>query len=51
MEMGPEYKDSVALVSMNSISKGFFGECGRWVRGGEMATVSLRAYAERAGAA
>jgi len=29
MEMGPEYSTSVPLVSMNSISKGFFGECGR----------------------
>lgn len=27
--MGPEYATSVPLVSMNSISKGFFGECGR----------------------
>ena len=33
MEMGPEYSSSVPLVSMNSISKGFFGECGRWVGG------------------
>jgi hypothetical protein len=33
MEMGPEYSRSVPLVSMNSISKGFFGECGRWVGG------------------
>ena len=32
MEMGPELASSVALVSMNSISKGFFGECGRCVR-------------------
>lgn len=31
--MGPAY-DSVPLVSLNSISKGFFGECGRWGRGG-----------------
>ncbi|PRW60642.1 alanine aminotransferase 2 [Chlorella sorokiniana] len=34
MEMGPEYATSVPLVSMNSISKGFYGECGR--RGGYM---------------
>lgn len=29
MEMGPEFSTTVPLVSMNSISKGFFGECGR----------------------
>lgn len=29
MEMGPEYSKEVLLVSMNSISKGYFGECGR----------------------
>ncbi|KAL4855137.1 Alanine aminotransferase 2 [Chlorella vulgaris] len=32
MEMGDDCTTSVPLVSMNSISKGFFGECGR--RGG-----------------
>ena len=41
MEMGPEYSSSVALVSMNSISKGFFGECGRWV-GGQVALPACR---------
>lgn len=30
MEMGDDCTTSVPLVSMNSISKGFFGECGRW---------------------
>ena len=30
MEMGEEYSNSVLLVSLNSISKGFYGECGRW---------------------
>ena len=29
MEMGEESSDSVLLVSLNSISKGFYGECGR----------------------
>lgn len=28
-EMEPDLATSVPLVSMNSISKGFFGECGR----------------------
>ncbi|PSC68925.1 alanine aminotransferase 2 [Micractinium conductrix] len=39
MEMGPELASSVALVSMNSISKGFFGECGR--RGGYFEAVNF----------
>lgn len=29
VEMEKEYAENVLLVSMNSISKGFFGECGR----------------------
>jgi alanine transaminase len=39
-EMGPDY-DNTRLVSMNSISKGFFGECGR--RGGYMECVNFPA--------
>lgn len=39
-EMGPEM-DEVRLVSLNSISKGFFGECGR--RGGYMECVNFPA--------
>ncbi|KAL4426056.1 hypothetical protein ABPG77_007852 [Micractinium sp. CCAP 211/92] len=39
MDMGPEYSKEVMLVSMNSISKGFFGECGR--RGGYMEVVNF----------
>lgn len=33
MEMGPDFATTVPLVSMNSISKGFFGECGRCADG------------------
>jgi aspartate/methionine/tyrosine aminotransferase len=32
--MGPEYNDVCEIVSLNSISKGFLGECG--LRGGYM---------------
>ncbi|KAL4421585.1 hypothetical protein ABPG75_010876 [Micractinium tetrahymenae] len=39
MEMGPEYSGHVPLVSMNSISKGYFGECGR--RGGYFELVNF----------
>jgi alanine transaminase len=39
-EMGPAF-DDVLLVSLNSISKGFFGECGR--RGGYMECVNFPA--------
>jgi alanine transaminase len=39
-ELGPDY-DSVYVVSLNSISKGFFGECGR--RGGYMECVNFPA--------
>ena len=39
-EMGPDM-DEVRLMSMNSISKGFFGECGR--RGGYMECVNFPA--------
>jgi aspartate/methionine/tyrosine aminotransferase len=33
-EMGDPYKDSVELLSLNSVSKGLMGECG--LRGGYM---------------
>lgn len=39
MEMGDDCTTSVPLVSMNSISKGFFGECGR--RGGYFECVNF----------
>ncbi|KAL2097255.1 hypothetical protein ACEWY4_006462 [Coilia grayii] len=38
-EMGPPYSNSVELASFNSISKGYFGECG--VRGGYVEFVNL----------
>lgn len=39
MELGPEYSESVELVSFHSISKGYMGECG--LRGGYMEVVNL----------
>ena len=45
-EMGDPYKDSVELISMNSISKGVLGECG--LRGGYMETHNLSHRAEEA---
>lgn len=38
-EMGDPYKDTVELISMNSVSKGVLGECG--LRGGYMETHNL----------
>ncbi|XP_076149694.1 alanine aminotransferase 2 [Alosa pseudoharengus] len=38
-EMGPPYSSSVELASFNSISKGYFGECG--LRGGYVEFVNL----------
>ena len=38
VELGDEYKDTI-LVSFHSISKGFYGECGR--RGGYMELINL----------
>ncbi|KAI1902231.1 hypothetical protein AGOR_G00042580 [Albula goreensis] len=38
-EMGPDYSDTVELVSFNSVSKGFMGECG--LRGGYMELINL----------
>lgn len=37
--MGEPFRSTVELVSMNSVSKGLFGECG--LRGGYMECVNL----------
>lgn len=41
--MGNPYSSNVELISMNSVSKGLFGECG--LRGGYMETHNLDPFA------
>jgi alanine transaminase len=41
-EMGEPYKNEVELLSMNSVSKGLFGECG--LRGGYFETHNIDPY-------
>jgi aspartate/methionine/tyrosine aminotransferase len=43
-EMGEPYRDSVELISFNSVSKGMMGECG--LRGGYFETHNLPTRAE-----
>lgn len=42
--MGDPYRDNVELVSLNSVSKGLFGECG--LRGGYMETHNIDPFVE-----
>lgn len=42
--MGQPFSNNVELISLNSVSKGLFGECG--LRGGYMETHNLDKFAE-----